>query len=50
MLKIAVILGSLLVGFGVFYHYVIYLPSLENRKMEQAEKDKRENAEQTNQR
>ncbi len=50
MLKIAVILGSLLIGFGVFYHYVIFLPSVENRKMQQAEKEKRESAEQANQR
>jgi len=32
--KIAIILGILLASFGVFYHYVIYLPDLEQRKAE----------------
>ena len=32
--KIAIILGILLASFGVFYHYVIYLPDLELRKAE----------------
>jgi len=32
--KIAIILGILLASFGVFYHYVVYLPDLEQRKAE----------------
>ena len=38
--KIAIVLGILLASFGVFYHYVVYLPDLEQRK---AEKERAEN-------
>jgi len=31
-LKITVMLVSLMVGFSVFYYFVIYLPGLENKK------------------
>jgi hypothetical protein len=41
ILKIAIIIGVLLASFGVFYHYVIYLPDLEQKRVarEQAEKE-----------
>ena len=38
--KLAIIVGILLAGFGVFYHYVIYLPSLEQRKVESEREEK----------
>jgi len=31
----------LLIGFGVFYHYVIYLPGVERQKEEKAKEEKR---------
>jgi hypothetical protein len=46
LLKVAVILGALLAGVGVFYHYVIFLPSVERQKIERAETEKREAANQ----
>ena len=39
--KFAIIVGILLAGFGVFYHYVIYLPDVEQRRVER-ERDEKE--------
>jgi hypothetical protein len=39
-LKITLMLVSLMVGFGVFYYFVIHLPGLEKQKIEQAEREK----------
>lgn len=36
-LKIAVIIGALFAGFGVFYHFVIFLPGVEREKAIAAE-------------
>ena len=44
LLKIIVVVGVLLVGVGVFYHYVIFLPGMEQKKIEQVEGEKREEA------
>ena len=38
--KFAIVVGVLLAGFGVFYHYVIYLPDLEQRKAEREREEK----------
>jgi len=38
--KFAIIVGILLAGFGVFYHYVIYLPNLEQRRVEREREEK----------
>ena len=46
LVKVAVILGALLAGIGVFYHYVVFLPSVERQKIESAENEKRETAKQ----
>jgi hypothetical protein len=40
-LKMALIAMSLMIGIGVFYHYVIYLPAVERHKVEKAEEEKR---------
>ena len=37
LLKVAVIVGFLLTGFGVFYHYVIFLPDLERQRVAREE-------------
>lgn len=44
MIKLAVLIGALLAGGGIFYHYVIFLPEVERRKEEQValEKDRKE--------
>ena len=44
LLKVSIIVAVLLAGFGVFYHYVIYLPQLERKKEERAAQEKREAA------
>ena len=44
--KIAVVVGVLLAGIGVFYRYVIFLPGLERDKIEREENTKRELAKQ----
>lgn len=46
LLKIAIIVGVLLAGFGVFYRYVIYLPDLEQRRVERERADREEVARQ----
>jgi hypothetical protein len=40
--KIAVIVAALMAGFGIFYHYVIHLPSIERDKIAAVEKEKTE--------
>lgn len=40
--KFAAVIGLLLAGFGVFYHYVIFLPDIEREKAEIAEREKLE--------
>jgi len=42
--KLAIIVGILLAGSGIFYHYVIYLPDLEQRKVERDRADREEAA------
>ena len=42
IVKIGILLGSLLAGLGVFYHYVIFLPGVEQRKTEQIEASNRQ--------
>lgn len=32
LMKLAIIAGFLLGGFGVFYHYLIFLPDLERQR------------------
>jgi hypothetical protein len=44
LLKIAVIVGALLAGFGVFYRYVIFLPDLEQQRVAKEEREKLEAA------
>jgi hypothetical protein len=44
LLKIAVIVGVLLAGFGVFYRYVIFLPDLERQRIAEEELEKQEAA------
>lgn len=44
LVKVAVVLGALLAGVGVFYHYVIFLPGVERQKAERAEVEKRDAA------
>jgi hypothetical protein len=44
LLKIAVIVGVLLAGIGVFYHYVIFLPDLERQRAAREELEKLEAA------
>lgn len=44
LVKFGVVLGALLAGLGVFYHYVIFLPSVERQKVKQEEAEKREAA------
>jgi hypothetical protein len=44
LVKLAVVLGALLAGVGVFYHYVIFLPGVERQKVEREEAAKREAA------
>ncbi len=39
-LKWALITMSLMIGFGIFYHYVVYLPGLEKQKEERAKEEK----------
>lgn len=39
--KLAIIVGVLLAGVGVFYHFVIYLPELDQKKDERAAQEKR---------
>ena len=36
LVKLALVLGALLAGVGVFHHYVIFLPGIERAKQEQA--------------
>jgi hypothetical protein len=43
-IKLAIIVGILLAGFGVFYHYVIYLPGVEQRKDERERAEREEAA------
>ena len=38
MIRLAVIVAVLLAGVGVFYHYVIFLPSVEQKKAEAEQK------------
>lgn len=38
LLKMAVVVGALLAGIGVFYHYVIFLPGIEREKATQADR------------
>lgn len=38
--KFAIIVGVLLAGFGLFYHYVIYLPDVEQRRVERERAEK----------
>ena len=38
--KFAIIVGILLAGFGVFYHYVIFLPDVEQRRVEREREEK----------
>jgi hypothetical protein len=40
-LKWALITMSLMIGVGIFYHYVIYLPGIEKVKVEKAQEEKR---------
>lgn len=42
VLKTAGMLGVLLIGIGVFYHYVIFLPGVERQREERVENEKRE--------
>ena len=44
IVKLAIIVGILLAGSGIFYHYVIYLPDLEQRKVERDRVDREEAA------
>jgi len=39
------LLGSLLAGGGIFYHYVIYLPEVEQKKEERAAQENRQKEE-----
>lgn len=40
--KLAIIVGALLGGFGVFYHYVVFLPETQREKSTAAEREKQE--------
>jgi len=44
LLKSSIIVASLLAGIGAFYHYVIYLPGLEQQKAESEREEKQEAA------
>ncbi|HEY7674194.1 MAG TPA: hypothetical protein VH867_03120 [Burkholderiales bacterium] len=44
--KLAVIVGILLAGSGIFYHYVIYLPDQEQQKLERDRADREKAARQ----
>lgn len=40
LVKISIIIACLLAGFGVFYHYVIFLPDVEQNKIERERAEK----------
>ena len=40
LVKISIVVASLLAGFGVFYHYVIYLPDVEQLRIDKEHKVK----------
>ena len=42
--KLAIILGALLAGFGVFYHYVVFLPGAQRERATAAERERQEKA------
>jgi hypothetical protein len=42
LMRFAVLLGALLAGGGVFYHYVFFLPGVERVKQEQVAQNKRD--------
>ncbi len=42
LVKLAIVVGVLLAGVGVFYHFVIYLPDLDRKKEEHLAQEKRE--------
>lgn len=44
LVKLAIVIGVLLAGGGVFYHYVVFLPGIERQKQEQIEAEKRDAA------
>ena len=44
LVKISIIVACLLAGFGVFYHYVIYLPDLEQKRAQREKSEKEEAA------
>jgi hypothetical protein len=52
LLKGSLAIGALLAGFGVFYHYVFFIPTVEREKQErvQAQQREREEAKLTEQR
>lgn len=37
--RLAVVVGALMAGGGIFYHYVIFLPGIEERKVAQQSND-----------
>lgn len=41
LMSYGLLLAALMVGGGVFYHFVIYLPSLERQKEERAERERK---------
>ena len=48
-IKFAIIVGVLLAGSGVFYHYMIFLPDLEQRKVERELAERQEAAQRATQ-
>jgi hypothetical protein len=44
IVKLAVVVAVLMAGTGVFYYYVVFLPSVERQKSELAEREKQEAA------
>lgn len=40
--KLAIVVGALLAGFGIFYHYVIFLPGIEHDKAAAATRQKQD--------
>lgn len=44
LLKVTFVVGVLLAGAGIFYHYVFYVPEIDRKNAERAELEKREAA------